>query len=837
MTRDNTEGVIVTAADGNEDLSRIEPAERDVNLKLHSPGWGRKLKDPWKSRGQGSGRYFYRDVRVRGGAGRDALLRDHIVRFPSAPIYGINRMQDYELKFTDERPNIHTLRLLTRQEGVRKPVERLFILHNGLNESTNLRFFYQLADWLLAEDESKVGPSRSACLLVPFPGHLMHFPYAGPFSQTPLSRYLNDAGDLFRHFLRYMVEMHWLLSLLNNAPIEPWPVGGTPLDVHSREKELHRGWEGLRDASFIALAGEPPEDEEEEGDEAPAPARPEKHEVVGQEMSETDVGSISTVLRGLLGRRREGAPERLPTHVVGYSLGGFLAQSTFFAWPNMVDSCATICSGGALRLLSPTAFAHSEEWQTVLHSLRGEIEGSMLAGQISKEEDDKVIGMDSAEFGYYHRIFGQVFLQEDAKSYKQRLSEYGSRMLFISGGDDPIVKTKDVLDASPDEGITMLSVARLTHFLGEDAKTVGEENQRQFWLPEAGGMIARAATWAEELKEDEVKQAKALRRGENPDEKAKSGRPEERDLASPEFESALDWVVDGVTPEGGWLFVCRNGIPAAFLPDDQHESQGAALHHHDVPVQTYAQSLKRRVKLLREKERKSRITLCISENLEGMYVGAHDLFDTHSDAVGNVSTKEQRQQAWNAFNEEWSERIWRFEAGPLSKSLLPLRSAAPFARSAARWQGVLLKDFKVTSLPDVWISLGPMKEVSLTSEEPVLTVMSFIRWVGDILEEQQSRTARIRSEEKKSNKLREYIRDGRVRIVRVSGTELNPRYRGRYEESFSQVLLLLAHCAAALIRSRPDQLPAPYGPNFDAVAQLAKAASERRAGASPARPR
>jgi pimeloyl-ACP methyl ester carboxylesterase len=808
MTRDNAEGVIVTAADGVDDLSRIDPVERDINLQLHSQHWGEKLKDPWIQRGRKFDRCFYRDIRVRGGAGRDALLRDHIVRFPSAPIYGINRMQDYELKFIDERPNIHTLRLLTRQKGVRKPVERLFILHNGLNESTNLRFFYQLADWLLAEDESKVGPGRSACLLVPFPGHLMHYPYAGPFSQTPLSRYLNDAGDLFRHFLRYMIEMHWLLSLLNNAPIEQWPVGGTPLSVNSCEKELHESWKGLRDASFVALTGDEGSDKEADGDETPAPTKPEKDKVVGRYMSESDVKSIATVLRGLLGRHREGAPERLPTHVIGYSLGGFLAQSTFFAWPNMVDSCATICSGGALRLLSPTAFAHSEEWQTVLHSLRGEIEGSMLAGQISRDENNNVAGMDSALFGYFHRIFGQVFLQEDAKSYKQRLSEYGSRMLFISGGEDPIVKTKDVLDASPDEGITMLSVARLTHFLGEDAKTVAEENQRQFWLPEAGGMIARAATWAEELKEDEAKQAEALRRGENPDEKSKKrGRPEHRDLASPEFESALDWVVEGVTPDAGWLFVCRNGIPAAFLPADQHESQGAALHHHDVPVQTYAHGLARRVQSLENIP--DRITLCVSENLEGVYVGTHDLFDPHSDAVGNVSTKEKRKEAWDAFNKDWSERIWRFKAGPLRRPRLPIVSDGSFARSAARWQSVPLPDFKVTRLPDVWISLGPMEEVSLTPDDPVLTASSFIRWVGGILEEQQSESALRRSQEK-SDKLKAYIKKGRVRIVRVSGTELNPRYRGRYEESFSQVLLLLAHCAAALIRSQPDHVEALY---------------------------
>jgi hypothetical protein len=53
------------------------------------------------------------------------------------------------------------------------------------------------------------------------------------------------------------------------------------------------------------------------------------------------------------------------------------------------------------------------------------------------------------------------------------------------------------------------------------------------------------------------------------------------------------------------------------------------------------------------------------------------------------------------------------------------------------------------------------------------------------------------------------LEEGVVRIVRVSGAELNPRYRGRYEQSFWPSILLLAHCAAALIRSsdKPELAP------------------------------
>ena len=63
-------------------------------------------------------------------------------------------------------------------------------------------------------------------------------------------------------------------------------------------------------------------------------------------------------------------PEPPCVHVVGYSMGGFMAQAAFFAWPFAISSCTNLFAGGALRDLAPTGFAHPEEWQAVLHALR-----------------------------------------------------------------------------------------------------------------------------------------------------------------------------------------------------------------------------------------------------------------------------------------------------------------------------------------------------------------------------------------------------------------------------------------------------------------------------------
>lgn len=189
--------------------------------------------------------------------------------------------------------------------------------------------------------------------------------------------------------------------------------------------------------------------------------------ILGSSIDQQDFNDLLAVLRWVL-RGDAMAPFTLPVHVVGYSLGGFLAQAVFFAWPQVASSCTTIFSGAAIRALSPTAFAHRDEWQAVLHALRPELQESMLARRLSRTDDGRLAGMHIDQYGYFQRIFDQVFLQEDSASHKERLSEYGSRMLFMSGGEDPIVKPKDTLDASPAEGITVLSVSSLTHFLAQD---------------------------------------------------------------------------------------------------------------------------------------------------------------------------------------------------------------------------------------------------------------------------------------------------------------------------------------------------------------------------------
>jgi pimeloyl-ACP methyl ester carboxylesterase len=798
---------------GDRDASLIGWQERDQELRLHDSPWGKSLRGGWEPI-EKPDRYFTRKLRVTGDTPRD--LTETMVRFPSAPIYGINRKAEYNIELP-RRANLHTMRILTAGSK-RGPVTRLFVLHNGLNETTNLRFYYRLASWILNEDGKA---DNSACLIAPFPGHLMHAPFAGPFGQTPLARYLSDSGELFRQFLRYMVEMRWLLSLLSRRRPESWRVGGEPIRRSELASKLFGEWSSLREASEGVWRSRRP------GDEWNAEI---ERRLLGIPIDQLEVRSMIQVMVEVLGLERHGSPPTLPVHVVGYSLGGFLAQSVFFAWPNLVSSCSTICSGGAIRALSPTAFANSEEWQAVLHTLKPELADSMLGRRIARDHQDLIAGMPQEQFGYYQRVFDQVFLQEDNATYKARLSEYGSRMLFVSGGEDPIVKTTEILDAAPQEGITMLSVAGLTHFLGEEPLKDREVEQREFWLPEAGGLIGRAATRAQELHAEEKREArreykaatnmsvaeaeKVLREGDGPK------PPRKRDLRTPDFESALDWVIDGVTSDGpkrrgdGWLFVSRSGPPAAFLNTDMHRAWGAGLHHHDVSVQKYVAGLAMRAKLLDRIE--NRTTLILPDGMKRTFVeSSSGLVDPHSDAPGYLTTEAQRETAWNQFITDWGDRTRWLDAGPVGEGRLEdshgQEVQKDFAEAVSKWQRVPAGHLSVGHLSDLWISLDNMSP-GFDSRRPNESIAQFITWVAQILMEQgpmpRQPAGPIEPRGKEGEQLKADLKVGKVRIVRVSGAELNPRYRGRFEQKFWPAILLLAHCAAALVRST-DQPASP----------------------------
>lgn len=478
-----------------EDAGLIHPLERDSSLGLEELDWQARLIERlgevrgWR---ESKGRVT-RDLKKITRSGRSATfqqakdqecasLNEIIIRFPSAPIYSIHRRREYQYRLA-KRSNYHTLRVIRRPtpKGAEpEQLERLYVLHNGLNEVDRLNFYYELADYLL--------DPRSACILRPFPGHLTRSPFPLEYAETPLDRYLADAGDLFRQFLRFMLESQWFLSIIAPLPfygVIPGvellaPSGaqatGDRSETETLLKAILESWRMAYDYNDEQI---------------------EKGDAITQE----SVRDVIEGLRSLVGWRKptERQPETIPSpenlrpsvHVVGYSIGGYVAQSVFFAWPYAVASCSPMFAGGALREISPTAFAHREEWQTVMHSLRYELESSMLEQRIRRDTvngQETIAGVNANHYAFFDRMFNDVFLQDSRSFYRSRVSEYRSRMFFVMSGADPVISMESLLQSTPEKGIIMIVIPDVPHL----PFRAGSE-WKGFWFKEVAHILRRFA--------------------------------------------------------------------------------------------------------------------------------------------------------------------------------------------------------------------------------------------------------------------------------------------------------------------------------------------------------
>src|SRR6202035_1982528 len=309
-----------------------------------------------------------------------------------------------------------------------------------------------------------------------------------------------DPSDLFRQYIRFMIEMQWLLSILvpsSSYPVIPGialleesddPLGGR-CDKLILSRAIHAAWEAIRRSSARLT-----------GISAKGGSR-------GKPVLQVDLEQGVDTLRDLIGWKalepaiaEYKSKENLPPpalHAIGYSLGGYLAQSLFFTWPFALSSCTTLCSGGALHDLGMVKFAHTEEWRAVTHGLKYEIESGMLQGRLAidpktaaeaADDPGSVCGIPASAFSSHFRIFNEVFLQDPHGSYRSRVSEFAPRLLFLVGGNDPIVTMKSVLDASPREGINIIEIANLSHFVATES---GE--WRDSWLPAVARVLSSFA--------------------------------------------------------------------------------------------------------------------------------------------------------------------------------------------------------------------------------------------------------------------------------------------------------------------------------------------------------
>lgn len=476
---------------------KIHVSERDFALGLHGRSWGENITERgWEPEVRDGRRlWLKRNLNASVNKGDPTHVFDeYLLRFPSAPIYGINRKPGYALEV--DRINFHTLRLLKKRET--QQIKRIYIYHNGLNQVDEFYLPYQLAYTLLEEGD--------ALLIRPLPGHLSRYPLATPYCETPLSRYLADPGDLFRQWLRHMVETQWLLSIL--APLRSYRVvPGLELLAEGNNHDpgrsnsdrltaaIYDSWKKIYVSSAARMqpAGTQSCGAEITWDEMKAVVETIRHCVNWQEPPLNDYLDSGP-----------SEPVGPSLHVIGYSLGGFAAQSVFFTWPFAVSSCTTICSGGALSDITLQKFAHADEWRSVLNALPYELADAMTRGRLCYEETtNTVVGMNADHYAYLYRVFRDVFINDGVNTYDAQVEEFKARMFFVVGGRDPIISTLKVLEAGPQEGMNLLHIADLSHLPVQPEDADGE--WQRFWMPVMTDVVKQFARRSEQILQQTLK--------------------------------------------------------------------------------------------------------------------------------------------------------------------------------------------------------------------------------------------------------------------------------------------------------------------------------------------
>lgn len=826
----------------------IRVEERDAELSLGADAW---------PEAEGSLRAWHPDPELgllereihndEGGTDLASPLRERLLRFPSAPIHGLHRLGQDQVNMGPVE-SFHTLRLLSHPNEKRK-VSRVFLMHNGLNEVRKLGLYYEIASHLIAQDPGTV------CLVRPFPGHLTRCAYPG-LSETPLDHYLWDGLHLFRQFLRYMIETRWLLSTLvrystyrcvsgSGLLAEKDRARGSRLDAGRLAMEMMGEWENLYGASLLAI--------EERRSGSPEMCEP---------PSEVAFEQAIKALRRALGLRRryDGdeffADAEPALHALGYSLGGFTAQSVFMSWPFLFASCSTLLSGGAMRELAPTAFADPEEWQTVLHSLRYELDDAMMDWRFQQIEDWEskeggavagwMAGINPYLFLYLKRTFYEVFEQEYRGSFQTRLVAFRQRMLFVVGGNDPIVPPKSVLDASPPDGINMLTIGGLGHFLADTPRGDVEREQRAFWIPEIArtvGLLADEAakkhrqdltkTWlgSDNLvpgpSKSEVERKKKemrLRGGLTVAERLDVER--DGTLPSKLFQRSLDDLLaraaatgDGLQAHRGLLFILRNEPPTFLLGDHALQQHASALYHAETDIVEYIETVRTRRALIRSKGVRDRIWVVLPSNVEAVIRGidASLQHPSQSESSGEqMAGPRDADQLWDELKKQgslWantpergrhreSVRVYHAPDGIAATEDVSRREISKLSLAARHWLGLDDPDLPIKpSLPDCWIW---MSKEFFGREEGYLPQGDAIPGaLCEVVPKYIYRGADPKRSERVERRIATALQKDHLRMVSVSRARYNPRFRGKIIAKPRQAQEVLLQAALCVVASRP----------------------------------
>ncbi len=820
---------------------RIHAEERDRTMGLGDTYW--------PSAALGSSAWGVSDGRLGRVIAADGdrfpvALEESVLRFPSAPLHSLQRLHEHPVKLGAPE-TFHTYRVLQTPQAVRaasvasgseeasqdaKRVRRIYLIHCGLNERDTMGLHYQMAAQLIAKR------SNTACVIRPFPGHLTRYPFQA-FAETPLDRYLSDGSHLFRQFMRFMIETQWFLSTLAcrssyrcasgaNLLSESQEIANSRVADDILAADMHKAWERLHGVSDQAL------ESSLEDQKHAAQLEQEVPEAAAFEQSIRSLREVLELKRDYPGKSGDFDPDDADepdVHVLGYSLGGFAAQSVFMSWPFLIASCSTLLAGGALRELAPTAFADPEEWQTVLHSLRYELDDRLMSRHLEVTQDS-IAGVDIELFTHFKRTFYEVFQQEYRGAFQTRIAAFRQRMLFIVGGDDPVVQPRRVLDSGPPGGMNLLEVGGLGHFFPDDRRSGAggqQDHQRAVWLPEMAALIDRVAdeasarqrlereyTWfepglAKPICTKAEWDAAFERSGGAPGSDELPVRPltseelvgigEHGALPADLFTRCLDdllWRV--ATQDGdGVLFILRNEVPTIMMSSCAVREKAAAMYHDDYAMVRYCHGVEARKQVIHQ--HRGRIGFILPWNLKALTLTTDSLLGYPSQsegAGGHVESRQPIEQIW----EDCVTAYLSHTSGPGKRSVRIFDGHVALAdahrleqplRDRANHYAANESLSRVAALPDCWLWVS-RKFLTTFTAPPIDIELA----VGDLLQA-------VPKACQSPKDLERSMRDGDIRLITVSRARYNPRFRGRLIVNPDAARKLLVHIALCIGMSEP----------------------------------
>jgi len=577
-----------------ERAHRILESERDLNLCLDGARWPRKESAPRGWEAQEDTLYRFLDLSPAID-NPEVLLIENIIRFPTARLV-TPYMYRTPGSLPDEQVSgtFHSCRLIRRANSDSKRTSAIYVLLHGWNEITSLSLYYRLAIELLKQDPDAV------CVIRPFRRHLTRDRFGSPFTTAPLDHYLNYPAELFSDFLAYSVETQWFLRAISPSGVIPTgyeELSGTrrlrltPVQISN---EVVRDWLALSQAAKRSSTSQT--------------ALP-----LAEPISPLGARRSIKYLRSVLGlsdtkgeAHTNASGADIPVHMVGYSLGGYLAQTSLFSWPGLVTTSTVLTSGGFAPDSSWSSM-HEDKWRALLASLAEDLETAFMSGIFeATQNDDRIAGLDAATYRMLRTLFREVFSTAPGDESLRRISLFISRLLFVVTTEDPIVRSNSPISTVP-AGVNMIELTQLGHFLSGPAQSPHQAAQRDFWLPEVARVIASFSHEAAKVRRldllvntrQEFVAAKPRSTG-GPSRTKKLPRPgSDGTLAQDDLEVAIDVLLDRAANGEGFLFVCGNAVPPEFLYGPVVTTEMGLRYAPSDSVIAYGNSIQRRRELIR----------------------------------------------------------------------------------------------------------------------------------------------------------------------------------------------------------------------------------------------